>query len=105
MAAEKEKVIKWEGSLGIEQAETLKEELLNAFKESKNILLNLSNVEDVDTTTIQLIFSARKEAEKQGINFGIDEKIPPVAANLLKLLNLPLIKASKAPTKKTSGEE
>ena len=102
MAAAKEKVVKWKGSLGIEQAESLKSELLEAFDKNKNVLLDLSKVEDVDTTTIQLILAAKKEAEKKGINFKVDKNIPNAAVEFLNLLNLSV--ADTQPEKTTEEE-
>lgn len=90
MGAAKEKVVEWSGSLGIEQAESLKNELSNALAENNNVVLNLSKVEDIDTTTIQLIIAAQKEAEKRGINFKVDKNLPESTVNFLNLLSLPI---------------
>ena len=90
MGTANEKVIEWSGSLSIEQAESLKEELSNALAENKNVVLNLSKVEDVDTTTIQLILAAQKEAKKRGGSFKVDKSISESTAKFLNLLNLPI---------------
>lgn len=90
MGAAKEKVVEWSGSLGIEQAQSLKNELSNALAENNNVVLNLSKVEDIDTTTIQLIIAAHKEAEKRGINFKVDKNLPESTVNFLNLLSLPI---------------
>lgn len=68
--------IKWTGTAGIEEAKSLHANLLEAFKKNNNILLDISELEDIDITGIQLIISARKEAEKQKKTFFIAEKIP-----------------------------
>ncbi|WP_191013314.1 STAS domain-containing protein [Treponema zioleckii] len=69
--------VKWQGTAGIEQAHALSDELLQAFKDSSDVRLDISEVEDIDITGIQVIIAARKEAEKQQKNFYITGKIPP----------------------------
>lgn len=68
--------VKWTGTAEIEQAKNLHDNLLGIFKENEHILLDISELEDIDITGIQLIISARKEAEKQKKTFFITEKIP-----------------------------
>ncbi len=94
MGTAKEKVVKWEGSLGIEQALSLKDELMKALESSKKVVLNLSAVEDIDSTTIQLIIAAQKEAEKRAVAFKVDTNIPAASGNFFALLNLPLINSA-----------
>ncbi len=69
--------VKWNGNAGIEQAHALQESLLQAFEKSSDVRLDISEVEDIDITGIQIVISARKEAEKQGKLFYITGKIPP----------------------------
>lgn len=68
--------VKWQGTAGIEEAHSLKDELLKAFQNSNGILLDISEVEDIDITGIQVIVAARKEAEKQGKQFYITGNVP-----------------------------
>ncbi|MBQ0052692.1 MAG: STAS domain-containing protein [Treponema sp.] len=68
--------IKWQGTAGIEQAHSLQEELLKAFNKSNRVLLDISEVEDIDITGIQLIIAARKEADATEKAFFITGKIP-----------------------------
>lgn len=68
--------IKWQGNAGIEQAHKLRDELLEAFKNNSEIRLDISEVEDIDITGIQMIVAARHEAEKKGKFFCITGKIP-----------------------------
>lgn len=74
--AEKFEVIKWQGNAGIEQAHKLRDELLEAFKKTSEIRLDISDVDDIDITGIQIIIAARKEADKNGKSFFITGKIP-----------------------------
>ena len=57
--------VTWQGTAGIEQAHELRDELLAAFEKSSDVRLDISKVEDIDITGIQIIIAAQKEAEKQ----------------------------------------
>lgn len=74
--ANKFETVKWQGNAGIEQAHKLRDELIEAFKKNSEIRLDISEVEDIDITAIQIIVAARKEAEKNGKSFFIMGKIP-----------------------------
>lgn len=78
MADAKSKIIKWQGTAGIEQAHSLANELLEAIKANNDVRLDISEVEDIDITGIQIIVAARKEAEKLKKIFFITGKIPAV---------------------------
>lgn len=70
--------IKWTGTAGIEQAKNLQKNLLESFNGADKVLLDISELEDIDITGIQLVVSARKEAEKQKKSFYISGKIPEI---------------------------
>ena len=80
MAAGKDEAItiKWTGTAGIEQAKNLQKNLRESFSGAEEVLLDISELEDIDITGIQLIVSARKEAEKQNKSFFISGKIPEI---------------------------
>ena len=70
--------IKWTGTAGIEQAKNLQKNLLESFNGAEKVLLDISELEDIDITGIQLVLSAKKEAEKQKKSFYISGKIPEI---------------------------
>ena len=77
MAAKKEKksnIIKWTETAGIESAEKLKIELQKAIDENP---LDLSELEDIDLSGIQLILAAKKEADAKKKKFLLKDNIPP----------------------------
>ena len=74
--AEKCETVKWKGTAGIEQAHRLQNELLEAFKKNSEIRLDISGVDDIDITGIQIVVAARKEAEKSEKSFFITGEIP-----------------------------
>lgn len=69
-------IVKWQGTAGIEQAHKLKDEILESFKKNSEVRLDISEVEDIDITGIQIIIAARCEAEKNGKAFFVTGKIP-----------------------------
>ena len=80
LAAKKEKksnIIKWTETAGIESAEKLKVELQKAIDENPLVLIDLSELEDIDLTGIQLILAAKKEADAQKKIFLLKSDIPP----------------------------
>lgn len=79
-SSDKNVTIKWTGSAGIETANKLQKELLKALKASEKIFLDISELEDIDLTGIQIILSAKKEADSLGKSFSITGTIPPAIA-------------------------
>lgn len=80
--------LKWEDSIGIEQAENLKKQLTDAIKKNKSVSLDISGVTDMDTSSIQLILAARKEAENLKKEFFVTGDIPQDVSALFALLGL-----------------
>lgn len=87
MAAKKSDffAIAWHGSAGIEQAHSLKDELMQAFEQNSKILLDISQIDDIDITGIQLIIAAHKEAEKLGRQFFVIKNIPKQISDFIAL--------------------
>lgn len=80
LAAKKEKksnIIKWTETAGIESAGKLKVELQKAIDENLLVFIDLSGLEDIDLTGIQLILAAKKEADAQKKKFLLKSGIPP----------------------------
>lgn len=79
-------IITFEGSQTIEKAEEIKAILLSSIKGKKReILLNLSRVEKIDLSFLQLIYSSSLEAVKKNKKISITGKIPENIKNLIKL--------------------
>lgn len=79
LAEKKQKVkniVKWTGTAGIESAKKLQTELQKAINANQEIFLDLSELEDIDLTGIQLIIAAKKEAEASQKNFLLKGQIP-----------------------------
>ena len=79
-------VLTFEGSQTIEKAETIKKNLLEALKgKKKEILINLSRVEKVDLSFLQLLHSAGLEALSRKKKISISEDCPDTFSDVIKL--------------------
>ncbi|MBN1931969.1 MAG: STAS domain-containing protein [Desulfobacterales bacterium] len=59
-------LLKIEGALTIYEVASLRHELLMCFENYNDLVLDLSNTNDLDTAGIQLICSAQKTAKQTG---------------------------------------
>lgn len=78
-----------EGSIGIEQAESIKKQFTDSINSNKTTLVDLSKVTDIDTSIIQLIFSASNEAISQNKEFFVINVTEDIN-NLISLMSLNL---------------
>lgn len=61
----------WDDTVSIENVQQKKQELLKAFNSSEVILLDISKVEDLDISAVQLILASEKEALMRKKKFKI----------------------------------
>lgn len=85
-----EPTIKLQDSVGIEQAATIKKQFSEAIKSKKSVSLDISAVTDIDTSILQLILSAKKDADAKEKEFYITGTIPEDILKLLSLLSISL---------------
>lgn len=85
-----EPTISLQDSVGIEQAASIKKQLSEAIKSKKTVSLDISKVTDIDTSILQLILSAKKDADAKEKEFFITGTIPEEIQSLLSLLSLSL---------------
>ncbi len=79
-------VVAFEGSQTIEKAEAVKESLLTAIQSKKiNILLDISKIEKIDSSFLQLIYSASLEADKKNKKISLSGKISESVKEIIKL--------------------
>jgi anti-anti-sigma regulatory factor len=71
------KVLTWEGSLSVEKASVLKEELMLAFSQASQVVVSLSLMDSIDLAVIQLLKAARIEAETTGKTFHLTGTVKP----------------------------
>lgn len=70
-------ILEWKGALTIEHTGTAYKELMDAFHKNQPIYLNISQVTEMDSSIIQLICSAFKEAHAQGKEFHLTGTVQP----------------------------
>jgi anti-anti-sigma regulatory factor len=65
-------ILKLHGSLTVVRASSLKTEIAEALSTGENVLLNLSQVEDLDLSCLQVLCAAMLSASKAGkeLHFG-----------------------------------
>ena len=75
------KVLTFEGILGIERAEEMKAQLLALLVPDNCLIINLSRVEWIDLSILQLLISAKKTALSKKISLQFSKQISePVLA-------------------------
>ncbi len=81
-------LIVWEDMIGIEQAASLKAQLLDSLSKSKSTKLDISKVTDLDTSIIQLLLSAAKEAESNDKEFYLVGTVPQDIQSLFDIMRV-----------------
>lgn len=76
--------------VGIEQASDIKKQLAEGIKAKSKICVDLTKISDIDTSVIQLLISAKNDAEAHEKEFYIQGPIPEEIQNLLNLLSISL---------------
>ena len=82
-AEQEPKIVSLKGSLTVERASTLKDEIAEALASSDDIRLNLSLVEDFELPCLQVLFAAKSTAEAEGKELHIQGSVPPTIAQRL----------------------
>ncbi len=82
------KVLSYEGVLGIEKAENLSSIWKSLILEGYSLIINLSRVEAVDLSIIQLLISAKISAGHLGLSVQIANLISPAALTVFVLCGL-----------------
>lgn len=59
-------ILRLQGEIGLEQAKTVHQALVQALAQTSHLLIDLSQVATVDLTFVQLLLAARRSAAEQG---------------------------------------
>jgi anti-anti-sigma regulatory factor len=70
------KEISLKGSLVIDKAAEIKKTLCEALSSPSAVLVDLSSAEEIDLSCIQMLYAAKRTAEKKGVRFGFTGSIP-----------------------------
>ena len=96
--------LSFDGPLGIEQAaETLKA-LKTAIAKAKPIIVDLSRVQSLDLSVLQIIVAAKKTAQKKSIPFEIGSRMSPEVVRAFWLSGL-VSRVDKGDVNKTIEEQ
>ena len=80
----------WSDTVSIENAQKKKQELLKAFNSSEVILLDISNLEDLDISAVQLILASEKEAIMRKKTFKLVGEIPHNFVDFFCRIGIPM---------------
>ena len=70
--------IKLNGELTIQYADALKQELLAVLAKGKPVELDLSEVSELDSSGVQLLYYAKQAANRQALGFELRQHSPAV---------------------------
>jgi anti-anti-sigma factor len=77
------KVMQLSGSLNVDRASGLQKELSSALGEADHVLVDLSGVEEIDLSALQILYAARRSAAAAGKEFHLIGSIPSKAVKRL----------------------
>lgn len=83
-------IIVLQDSVGIEQASSIKKQFADSIKKNKTTFVDISKITDIDSSIIQLILAAKKEADSLQKGFFITGTVPGEVSDLLSLLSIAL---------------
>lgn len=69
-------VLRLKGEIDVTGAAELKRVLIEAISSGKEVQLDLAQASDLDVTAVQLLWAARREAERAGASFGVAGDVP-----------------------------
>ena len=70
------KVLKPSGSLNVDRAAALQAEFSSALGEAAHVLVDFSEVEEIDLSVLQILYAARRSAAAAGKEFHLIGSIP-----------------------------
>lgn len=68
--------VRLEGDIDVTCSTDLKRTLVEAISSGKEVQVDLALASDLDVTAIQLLWAARREAEKAGASFAVSGDVP-----------------------------
>lgn len=74
-----------EGAMTLVRAVELKQSLLDLLAREATVALDLSRVDEIDSSGVQLLLMARDDARRAGKSFGLSASSPKVAQTLQTL--------------------
>ena len=82
--------LQWTGTAGIETAKSRQKELVKALKAANKVIVDISNIDDIDITGIQLLLAAKKEADASKKNFFVKSPLPASISSFISSCSINL---------------
>jgi len=76
--------IRLSGNLTVNHSEVIHKKILSVIEKSKKITIHLDDVENIDLTIVQLLYSAKRTFLKGGKEFSTIANLPPDLSLLLE---------------------
>ena len=92
MAQTRTITIKWDNAVTIENVAQKKTELLKVFNSNQEIFLDISQLDDIDISGVQLIIACKKEAQIRNLNFKVTGDISSNLRNFFQRIGIPIDK-------------
>jgi len=69
-------VVQFEGAIDIACASELKKHLMEGLASGKDVQVDLERATDIDVTALQLLWAAKREAERSGVTVAVVGRVP-----------------------------
>ena len=92
MAQTKTITIKWDNAVTIENVAQKKTELLKVFNSNQEIFLDISQLDDIDISGVQLIIAYKKKTQIRNLNFKVTGDISSNLRNFFQRIGIPIDK-------------
>ncbi|MGA9527796.1 MAG: STAS domain-containing protein [Terriglobales bacterium] len=102
-ASSAEAILRVEGNVDIGCAAEFKRMLIEAFRLGKPVRMDLSKAGDLDVTAVQLLWAAKCNAEKNGVEFAVAGGLPDEVSGAISAAGLEKFLATAATTERADG--
>jgi anti-anti-sigma regulatory factor len=69
-------VVRFEGEVGVGAASEVKDALLDGLASGRELAVDLARVNELDVTTLQLLWAAERAAAEAGVKLGLTSPMP-----------------------------
>ena len=98
-------VIRLEGDVGIAEAATLKEALVEALREGGRARISLQTATGLDVTAVQLLWAAERQARASGIVLALDGPVPEALRAALRAAGFERFPFTEGAAEENKGAE
>ena len=77
-------LVRLDGAIDISSAADLKTALIGALQNGKQVCVSVEKASDLDVTAFQLLWAAKREAERLGVPFALEGSLSETIRNSLR---------------------